>query len=65
MQKNVGYLYPRRAGLSAAYPGGVLPRLTRLLDDLIIGHADASYQKQLLHLSKKDLLIFDDWGLRS
>ena len=38
-------------------------RLTRLLDDLNIGHADGSYQKQLLHLSKKDLLILDDWGL--
>lgn len=38
-------------------------RLTRLLDDLNIGHADGSYQKQLLHLSKKDLLILDEWGL--
>ncbi|KDF13365.1 hypothetical protein AF42_03467 [Citrobacter freundii MGH 56] len=38
-------------------------RLTRLLNDLNIGHADGSYQKQLLHLSKKDLLILDDWGL--
>lgn len=38
-------------------------RLTRLLDDLNIGHADGSYQKQLLQLSKKELLILDDWGL--
>ncbi|SPW34521.1 transposase/IS protein [Edwardsiella tarda] len=38
-------------------------RLTRLLGDLNIGHADGSYQKQLLHLSKKALLILDDWGL--
>lgn len=38
-------------------------RLTRLLDDLNIGHADGSYQKQLLQLSKKDLLILDDWGV--
>lgn len=37
-------------------------RLTRLPDDLNIGHANRSYQKQLLHLSKKDLLILDDWG---
>lgn len=28
-------------------------RLTRLLDDLNIGHADGSYQKQLLQLSKR------------
>jgi DNA replication protein DnaC len=38
-------------------------RLTRLLDDLNIGHADGSYQKQLLQLSKKELLILDDWSL--
>lgn len=31
-------------------------RLTRLLDDLNIGHADGSYQKQLLQLSKRELL---------
>ncbi|WP_423890064.1 ATP-binding protein [Edwardsiella tarda] len=34
-------------------------RPTRVLDDLNIGHTDGSYQKQLLHLSKKDLLILD------
>ena len=38
-------------------------RLTRLLDDLNIEHADGSYQKQLLQLSKKELQILDDWVL--
>jgi DNA replication protein DnaC len=38
-------------------------RLTRLLDGLNIGHADGSYQKQLLQLSKRDLLLLDDSGL--
>ena len=38
-------------------------RLSRLLDDLSSGKHDGSYQKQLLGLSKKALLIIDDWGL--
>ncbi len=38
-------------------------RLSRLLEDLGTGHADGSYQKQLLKLSKTPLLILDDWGL--
>lgn len=40
-------------------------RLTRLLDDLNIGHADGSYQKQLLQLSKKELLILTTGVLKS
>ncbi len=38
-------------------------RLSRLLDDLSSGKLDGSYQKQLLGLSKKSLLIIDDWGM--
>lgn len=38
-------------------------RLSRLLDDLSSGRLDGSYQKQLLMLSKKQLLILDDWGM--
>jgi DNA replication protein DnaC len=37
-------------------------RLSRLLDDLSSGKHDGSYQKQRLDLSKKALLIIDDWG---
>ncbi|MBL5841174.1 ATP-binding protein [Enterobacter asburiae] len=37
--------------------------MTRLLNDLNIGHADWRNQKQPLQLSKKELLILDDWGL--
>lgn len=38
-------------------------QVTRLLDELNIGHADGGYQKQLLQLSKKELLILGDWGM--
>ncbi|WP_299022776.1 IS21-like element helper ATPase IstB [uncultured Photobacterium sp.] len=38
-------------------------RLNRLLDDLSSSRLDGSYQKQLLNLSKKSLLIIDDWGM--
>lgn len=38
-------------------------RLSRLLDDLSSGRLDGTYQKQLLSLSKKQLLILDDWGM--
>ncbi len=38
-------------------------RLSRLLDDLSASKLDGSYQKLLLNLSKKSLLIIDDWGL--
>ncbi|TKB50302.1 transposase [Ferrimonas sediminicola] len=38
-------------------------RLPRLLGDLVAGHADGSYNQQLTQLSKKELLILDDWGL--
>lgn len=45
-------------GLSVRYY-----RLSRLLEELIIGHGDGSYSKLLNRLSKTDLLILDDWGL--
>lgn len=38
-------------------------RLPRLLEELATGHADGSYSKQLMGLSKKAILILDDWGL--
>lgn len=38
-------------------------RLSRLLDDLAASKLDGSYQKLLLTLSKRSLLIIDDWGL--
>lgn len=38
-------------------------RLPRLLEELNTGHADGSYRKQLVQLSKKGVLILDDWGL--
>lgn len=38
-------------------------RLSRLLDDLTSAKLDGTYQKQLLALSKKALLIIDDWGM--
>jgi DNA replication protein DnaC len=47
-----------RQGLSARYI-----RVTRLLEDLRIAHADGSYSKLLNQLAKIDLLILDDFGL--
>lgn len=38
-------------------------RLGHLLDDLSTGHADGSYRQQLSTLSKKKLLVLDDWGM--
>lgn len=38
-------------------------RLSRLLDDLSSGRLDGTYQKQLLALSRKQLLLLDDWGM--
>ncbi|SON49303.1 Putative insertion sequence ATP-binding protein y4pL (fragment) [Vibrio tapetis subsp. tapetis] len=37
--------------------------MSRLLDDLSSGRLDGTYQKQLLALSKKGLLVLDDWGM--
>ena len=39
-------------------------RTTRLLTDLAIGRGDGSYDKLLNELSKPDLLILDDFGLK-
>ncbi|WP_088239937.1 IS21-like element helper ATPase IstB [Calothrix rhizosoleniae] len=38
-------------------------RLGHLLDDLSTGHADGSYRQQLNNLSKRKLLVLDDWGM--
>lgn len=38
-------------------------RVSRLLEELRISHADGSYSHLLSHLSKIDLLILDDFGL--
>lgn len=38
-------------------------RLNHLLEELEAGHADGSYRQQLNQLSKRTLLILDDWGL--
>lgn len=40
-------------------------RLSRLLDDLTAGRLDGSYQKQLHALSRKALLVLDDWGMET
>jgi len=39
-------------------------RLPRFLnEDLVRAHADGSYGKLLTHLSKTELVVFDDWGM--
>lgn len=38
-------------------------RLSRLLDDLSSSRLDGSYQKLLQEVSKKALLVIDDWGM--
>jgi DNA replication protein DnaC len=38
-------------------------RVTRLLEQLRIAHADGSYMKELSRLAKTDVLILDDWGI--
>jgi len=38
-------------------------RLTRLLDELRMAHADGSYSKLLTSLLKAKCLIIDDWGI--
>ncbi len=39
-------------------------RVTRLCDDLRVAHGDGSYGKRLLALTKIELLILDDFGLK-
>lgn len=48
-----------RQGLSVKYE-----RVPRLLETLRIARGDGSYQKKLLQLSKVELLILDDFGLK-
>ena len=47
-----------RQGISVRYF-----RLSRLLDDLRLSHADGSYGRFLQKLARTQLLILDDWGL--
>jgi DNA replication protein DnaC len=47
-----------RLGLSVSYM-----RVTRMLEELRLAHADGSYPKMANKLLKYDLLILDDWGL--
>ena len=39
-------------------------RLPRLLDGLTMAHADGSFARLLAKLSRVELLILDDWGLK-
>ena len=48
-----------RQGLSVKYE-----RVPRLLENLRIAHADGSFGKKLLQLTKTDLLILDDFGIK-
>lgn len=38
-------------------------RLSRLLEDLALAHADGRYPKLMAGFARTDLLILDDWGL--
>ena len=38
-------------------------RLSRLLEDLALAHADGRYPKLMTSLARTDLLVLDDWGL--
>lgn len=38
-------------------------RAPRLFDELVLAHADGSYQRLLARLAKVDVLVIDDWGL--
>ena len=38
-------------------------RVSRLLDQLRLAHADGSYARELARLARIDVLILDDWGL--
>jgi DNA replication protein DnaC len=49
-----------RSGLRVRYW-----RVSRLLEELRIGHADGSYSDLLNQLAKMDLLILDDFGLEA
>ena len=49
-----------RQGLSVRYE-----RSSRLLESLRIARGDGSYAKRLIQLAKTDLLILDDFGLKS
>ncbi len=48
-----------RQGLSVLYV-----RLARLLEELRLAHGDGSFTRRLAGISRRDLLILDDWGLK-
>lgn len=48
-----------RRGLSTRYV-----RLPKLLENLRISHGDGSYARLMTQLSRTELLILDDWGMR-
>ncbi len=48
-----------RQGLSVLYV-----RASRLFEELRLAHGDGSFARRLSVLSKRDLLILDDWGLK-
>lgn len=48
-----------RQGLSVLYV-----RLSRLLEELRLAHGDGSFTRRLSGISRRDLLILDDWGLK-
>ncbi|OAM51310.1 AAA family ATPase [Methylovorus sp. MM2] len=47
-----------RQGLSVSFQ-----RLTLMLEELYLAHADGSFRKRLMQLAKVDLLILDDFGI--
>lgn len=49
-----------RQGLSVLYL-----RMPPLLEELRVAHADGSFPKRLSAIAKADLLILDDWGLKT
>lgn len=49
-----------RQGLSVLYV-----RLSRLTEELRLAHGDGSFTRRLSGISRRDLLILDDWGLKS
>jgi DNA replication protein DnaC len=48
-----------RQGLSVQYV-----RVSRLFEELRLAHGDGSFTRRLSGLSRRDLLILDDWGLK-
>jgi DNA replication protein DnaC len=47
-----------RSGFRALYR-----RVPRLLEELLLAHADGTYTRLLARIAKVDVLVLDDWGL--